>query len=204
VDSKRDHRTVVEVVGAFVRERTDSAGRQSQMLADTPASVTKPPESEVRPEAANSPSGPNVDVKAALTILGRLPTRAGISRGDLSFSNLAGADLNRADLSGPNLTGADLNSARLRVANLTEADFNSADLTGAQLSWAKLTRGRLWRTNLTNAELVESNLAGAELINADLTDADVDLAKSHAAVSSRTSLTSMLPTRSTAFPRTLR
>ncbi len=59
-DSADDQRTVVEVLSAFVREHT------------------RPPVDDSPP-----PTQPATDVQAALTVLGRLPTRDGILRADL-------------------------------------------------------------------------------------------------------------------------
>jgi uncharacterized protein YjbI with pentapeptide repeats len=42
-------------------------------------------------------------VQAAVTVLGRLPPREGVSRGDLAQANLAKADLTDANLDGANL-----------------------------------------------------------------------------------------------------
>jgi uncharacterized protein YjbI with pentapeptide repeats len=51
-------------------------------------------------------SRPPVDVQAAVTVLGRLPLREGVSRGDLDGANLTKANLTKANLIGANLTGA--------------------------------------------------------------------------------------------------
>jgi membrane protein implicated in regulation of membrane protease activity len=63
VDSRRDHPTVVEVLGAFVRER-------SQPTED-------------------GPGGSATDLQAAATVLGRLP-QTGVARGNLAGARLAG------------------------------------------------------------------------------------------------------------------
>jgi hypothetical protein len=84
VDSERDHPTFVEVLSAFVRE-----------------SAAAPPPDD-GPEQKPKPA---TDVQAALTVLGRLPKRANVSRGDLSGAQLAGTDLAGAHLNGADLTG---------------------------------------------------------------------------------------------------
>ena len=186
VDSKRDHPTVVEVLSAFVRERTAVASKPRRRRAGRktahPPSLT-----------ANRTKQRTTDVQAALTVLGRLPLRAGVSRGDLSGAHLAGAsliqaDLTDADLGGADLTGAqlreadltgaqlggaDLTGAQLRGATLTNANLGGADLTGAQLRGATLTNANLGGANLTNANLGGANLTDAELFNATLTGANL-------------------------------
>ncbi len=75
VDSPVDHRTVVAVLSAFVREHTIS-GRPR------------------RPRRR----------RAALTVLGRLPARDGVLRADITGADLGGADLTEANLAGATLT----------------------------------------------------------------------------------------------------
>jgi hypothetical protein len=122
VDSERDHPTVVEVLGAFVREST----------------AEPPPDdgTEHQPQ-------PATDVQAALTVLGRLPKRPGVSRGDLIGAHLSGAQLDGADLSGAGLHRADLSGAWLHGADLSGAGLRGADLSGAMLTRTDLTQAQL-------------------------------------------------------------
>ena len=71
VDSKRDHPTVVEVISAYARERTAPIQRVRPANRRTahPRSLRK----EVKLGA---------DVEAVLTVLGRLPSRTGVRRGE--------------------------------------------------------------------------------------------------------------------------
>jgi Pentapeptide repeats (8 copies) len=144
VDSERDHPTFVEVLSAFVRE-----------------SAAAPPPDD-GPEQKPKPA---TDVQAALTVLGRLPKRANVSRGDLSGAQLAGTDLTGAqltgtDLAGARLGGANLAGAALGGADLAGADLNVANLAGARLDAADLTRARLHGADLTRARLDAANLTG--------------------------------------------
>jgi uncharacterized protein YjbI with pentapeptide repeats len=84
VDSERDHSTVVEVLSALTRERS------------------KPPE---EPIGIDTKPAPATDVQAAIAVLGRLPARADVSRGDLLGAHLTGARLDRANLNGAYLDG---------------------------------------------------------------------------------------------------
>jgi hypothetical protein len=170
VDSKRDHPTVVEVLSAFVREHTDSAGRRSQVMAHMlNVSASKARNANVRPVLTG-------DVHAALTILGRLPHRDGISRSDLAFTDLAGADLQQADLSGADLGWTDLSMADLREADLSKTKLSGSNLSQAVLKNAILPGANLDGVNLDEALLQGANLAGASLLGADLTNAMVDRA----------------------------
>jgi hypothetical protein len=129
IDSAGYHPTVVEVLSAFVREH--SAHGQVR--------------DEFRPAA---------DLQAALTVLGRLPNRPGVSRGDLSNAQLAGAHLDGADLSGARLSGVNLSGAWLGDTNLSDAYLGRADLSGARI---------LYGSDLSGAWLGDANLSGAWL-----------------------------------------
>lgn len=108
VDSRRDHPTVVEVLSAFARERTAAAPlvrpakRRTAHLLSLPSRAKKL----------------RVDVQGALTVLGRLPSRPGVSRGDLSGAFLPSALLDKANPTGAHLFRADLTGAVLDEADL--------------------------------------------------------------------------------------
>jgi hypothetical protein len=165
VDSKRDHLTVVEVLSAYVRERS----APTQMVRPANRRTAHPP--TLRKQAKLG-----VEVQAALTVLGRLPRRAEVSRGDLNGANLAGANLNRANLAGANLNRANLAGANLNRANLAGAELYRANLAGAELYLANLAGARPYRANLAGANLNGANLAGARLYRADLARAELDRA----------------------------
>jgi hypothetical protein len=165
---ERDHPTVVEVLSAFVREgsRRQSTRRPEQGTANEAAMETD----TAAPES-NAEAPPATDVQAALTVLGRLPQRAGISRGDLSEANLAGAKLKGANLAGAGLMDANLSRAWLAGANLSAAGLFKADLSDTLLNTANLSGARLLKANLSRAHLARANLSGALLMGADLREA---------------------------------
>jgi uncharacterized protein YjbI with pentapeptide repeats len=189
VDSPRDHPTVVEVLSAYVRERT--ASRAQPRVRPPERRTTRPPQSGRRLGPRVQPVGRgtayplrltakreplSVDVQAALTVLGRLPARPGVDRADLSSANLAGANLSHVNLAGANLSHANLAGASLPQAHLTGALLYGTDLTRAFLDNADLTKARLDGAKLTEATLHAADLAKAILINADLTGASLDAA----------------------------
>ena len=133
-DSPRDHPTIMEVLGAFIREHSREQWPPAEPGAEPPAQRTRP------------------DVQAAATVIGRRTVqydsqpinlvRADLTRADLTRANLAGALLSLVSLSGADLTGADLTGANLFGANLRAADFTDADLTDADLIgaiWSAVT-----------------------------------------------------------------
>jgi uncharacterized protein YjbI with pentapeptide repeats len=170
---ERDHPTVVEVLSAFVREgsRRQGTRRPEQRMAEEAAKEidTAAPES-------NAEARPATDVQAALTVLGRLPQRPDISRGDLSAAHLSGAELTEANLSSAQLHKANLSHAQLTGANLSVAWLVKANLSGAVVFEADLSGAQLHKANLSGAELFEANLSGAQLTGANLSGADLSKA----------------------------
>jgi hypothetical protein len=171
VDSKRDHPTVVEVLGAFVREHSHPTYTTSwePTVADVLAALL-PGRRELAvkhqpnldfsgdngPQDSAPAPKPTNDVQAAVTVLGRLPKRLGVSRGNLSGALLAGASIREANLSGASLNGADLSGAHLERVDLSGAFLQRADLSGAQLNSADLSGAFLHGARLGGAHLSQT------------------------------------------------
>jgi uncharacterized protein YjbI with pentapeptide repeats len=186
-DSARDHPTVMEVLAAFIRERSKEQWPLPELAGDAlPARSTRP------------------DVQTAITVIGRrdcshdrprhgsivlggatLPG-ADLTGADLSGSDLTGinlgpvmstripANLSGANLSGANLSGAYLVGATIGPAKLPGKDgLTPANLSGADLSRANLTEAFLPGADLSGADLNQANLTGAHLSGANLTDAEL-------------------------------
>ncbi len=185
-DSARDHRTVIEVLTAFIREHSheqwprsggpagrgqERPGQEQSIRPDIMAALTvirrRYPYREIV----------SIDLSGA-TLPGAVLRRADLRYADLTGADLTGADLADADLSyanlkGTELTGADLSFAVLFAANLTGAvlrdtDLGRAGLRGAHLDRAVLTGVNLYRADLTGAELIGANLSGADVKGATL------------------------------------
>ncbi|WP_163554343.1 pentapeptide repeat-containing protein [Candidatus Frankia alpina] len=185
-ESKTYRHPVVEVLSAFVREHTipdhPHGARRSWAAwsgrATSGRSASLEPPAPADQATSDTPldlgRNPDTDVQAALTALGRLSSKIGISRA-VPFSawlhgmDRTGAWLCEVDLTGARLEGADLTEASLHGADLTEARLEGADLTGAQLTGADLTEASLHGADLTRAWLDEVDLTGARLEGADLT-----------------------------------
>ena len=147
-DSPRHHPAVMEVLAAFIRERS----RQHW----------PPP----HPGGQARERSPRPDVQAAITVVGRL-----LAERDLRPVDLAGSDLTGADLTGAVLADAVLARADLLAAKLVRADLFGADLGGARLTGANLDGADLTGADLTDADLAGANLGSAELTRAELTGA---------------------------------
>lgn len=167
-DSERDHRTVVEVLSAFVR---------------TPVGKGR----------ADEDSGEGVsvdiaaDVSAALAVLGRQPVRQSHPVMDLRGSRLVGATVRDVDLSEANLQGVEfegalledvvLAGALLASATLVGADLREVDLSQAIAPDADFTGAHFQGVSFTNAVLTRVVLVGADLGGVDFSHAFLRHAK---------------------------
>jgi uncharacterized protein YjbI with pentapeptide repeats len=180
-DSERDHPTVVEVLSAFVREHSDPVHTESEpsmakvlnafLQGDSQPAVEQPDD---KPKLK-----PTTDVRAAIAVLGRLPSRLDVPRADLTRADFAGAALYRANLSGFGLSDADLQGAGLMEANLQQANLLWANLRraylhGANLQDANLRQAHLHGANLQDANLRQAHLEGANLQGANLRQAHLE------------------------------
>lgn len=183
-DSERDHRTVVEVLSAFVRlpaldrNRSNSNGEAGRGADEDSA------------EAAPEPFAP--DVTAALTVLGRQPVRPSHLVTDLRGACLTGATIRDADLQDANLQGVELTGAQLDGVVLAGAHLASATLTGAtfwegDLSHAIAPGANFTAVNVVGTKFTNTILTSAILVGADLTHVDF----SHASLT-RANLTGAL------------
>ena len=154
-DSASDHPAVMDVLSAFVRQRSQEQWPSQEKPINSATRRTRP------------------DVQAAVTVIGfRNPqydlqpidfTHAVLTRADLSGTHLSRADLSWADLLRANLSEAELNGAKLNFTDLTRAKLSHADLTGADLFRADVTEADLYGATLDGAILDEVDFSGAEL-----------------------------------------
>lgn len=167
-ESERDHWPIVEVLTAFVRER---------------ARWVEPDDGETKPEAEQL-SGPDADVQAVLTVLGRRnrdqereDQHLQLAFTDLRSSNLRRAHLEGASLQRAHLEAASLEEAHLEGANLLHAYLEGADLSKAHLEDAYLGEARLEQARLQEAHLERASLFGARLEHALLSKAHLEGAR---------------------------
>ncbi len=162
-DSPKDHWTVMEVLTAYVRNKSPL---QKGWL-EIPIEQRKP-----LPEVTT-------DVQSALTVIGRREAKNDLKFLDLSRSGLPNStsfiiitlNLSQSNLSGAKLFGANLFRANLRGANLSDADLSDADLRGAYLRGTNLSDADLRGAYLRGTNLSDANLARADLTRAFLTRA---------------------------------
>ena len=200
-DSPRDHPTIMEVLGAFIREHSGEHGRrvipvlrhQSIKRARTYKQLSPSSDAELSDMTtiairSTSPvrTSPVRTWPVRTSPVRTWPvqrvaanlTGADLAGAKLLAANLARADLSEADLTGAFLALANLKSAELAEANLTRANLSGADLTGALSGLANFTCADLSDADLTNAKLsvvrlVDARLSGANLAGAFLVNADL-------------------------------
>lgn len=186
LDSADDHWTVMEVLTAFVRERSPVHLREE--LTAEELEDYRPPEDlqaaltaigrrqweDMRPGREGEPRPGEYD--AATDSGGRLNLSGAFLRSaDLRWAHLAGAELYSSDLTYSDLEGADLTGARLGDANLCAAFLPEAVLVNAILSGASLEEAWLPRSDFREAFLEWTVLSGTRLLEAaNLTQDQLD------------------------------
>ena len=125
-DSPKDHWTIMEVLMAFVRNKSPLPQGWKRRSKQELATVT-------------------TDVQSALTVIGRRKADNDPQgqRVDLSFTNLRGANLHNANLKGAFISRANLSGANLKGANLYGAILSGANLDGADIEGVDLQNSLL-------------------------------------------------------------
>jgi uncharacterized protein YjbI with pentapeptide repeats len=157
-ESPAEHWMTLEVLTAFVRERSAAQLEQHQPQP----SATDPKEPRQLQRLPKIPT----DIQAVMTVLNRRDVS--LDRRDCAIE-LRESNLRAADLNGVELWGADLWKVNLREAQLWQAK-----LVGAFLGRANLCDASLWKADLEGAYLWKANLAGANLSEANLTEANLE------------------------------
>ena len=160
-NSKDDHWTIMEVLTAFVREKSPLK------------------EEEEREQLPKIPT----DIQAALTVIGRRDLEQDIENEILNLrnTNLRGATFRYAKLQRIDFSGADLERANFQGANLEWVVCNKAQPTifGRRTDQieGKTYHGVDFReANLRNAFLMDANLRGANFQGANLEGANLNIA----------------------------
>ncbi|MGK7896975.1 MAG: pentapeptide repeat-containing protein [Xenococcus sp. (in: cyanobacteria)] len=139
-DSPKDYWTIMEILTSYVRQNSPLPEKEQE---------TKPID---------------IDVQAALTVIGRLIVT------EKNFNELE--EGKSIDLTNTNLTEANFTEANLTEANLTRIELYKANLTGANLSKTNLQKASLQEAILKKANLINTDLKGAALLKADLRQAN--------------------------------
>lgn len=202
-DSDRDHWTIMEVLTAFIREKSPKvkvSQERTQLKAlelekqlgikfDPMHPLRDELYSQAKRELYDKPIA--IDIQAALTVIGRRKEKQRLLEEgkylDLSNTNLREANLESAYLVGASFRDADLRDANFFEADLSDADLSKANLSGANLLCTDLSHADLSSTsfliddNLSGTSFSCVNLSGASLSGVSLREADLSHADlSHA------------------------
>lgn len=164
-DSRSDIPAVVEILGAFTRNRAPYYGKRPRISS---SSVPRPQQGV--PGADGFPRPPE-DVQAAVTVLSRRRYGQSAPPADLQTTYLLGANLTDAKLSGSKFQGSLLDGAFL-----TNADLKGADLRLAILSWAWAPDVDLRETRTSGTDFRDAVLWGAKfgpVVDADFRNASL-------------------------------
>lgn len=150
-DSDADRETVVEVLTAYVRTHTTSAPRV-------------PKDTRI-----------DVDVQAALTVLGRRPKAEAESHMlDLTHCGLVGARLS-GNFDRANFGYSLLNDAILTGGSFVGAAFTCAKAKTVGFNHANARGAHFVRASFVNSWFINSDLTGADFYGCDLTQTDMGL-----------------------------
>ncbi|MEO1210518.1 MAG: pentapeptide repeat-containing protein [Cyanobacteria bacterium J06638_20] len=171
-DSREDHPVVMEVLTAFIREKTTAPPTQAASFTLVSLLLNNMPISTPELEPVEPASCPQ-DIQSALTVIGRRETKYDVRLLDLNNANLQEANLYSANLQRALLYSANLQEALLDRANLQETWLHRANLQEAWLHRANLQKAGLYRVNLQKAILDSANLQEAGLHRANLQRANL-------------------------------
>jgi uncharacterized protein YjbI with pentapeptide repeats len=123
LDSKIDHRAVVDILGTFVKNSTSNWD-------------------------INNPTP--VDVQSAISILGRLPRRESIPRADLSGSTLVNVDLSRSDFTEGDFSNATLKNCTVERSHFRGAKFRNSKIYDCSFSDSFLLEAKFTGSHILN------------------------------------------------------
>jgi uncharacterized protein YjbI with pentapeptide repeats len=176
IDSSKYHWTIVEILSAFVREKSKetSSKKLEKMKEDLQAALTV----LNRRSIEQDPQGKKINLTQVNLKLVEFQAAnisgVNLSRSDFTSANFSGADFSNSDLmnsdfsyanfSGVNFSGSDLRNVKFFQTNLSGADFSNSDLSDSYLCESNLTNAKLIGTNLNNAHV------GSDYIDDDYDD----------------------------------
>lgn len=139
-NSRTDHSVIMEVLTAFLRERT------------------------TKEDYRKLDKIPTEDVQSALDVISRRLSKNDQKELNLAHADLEGAFLYNADLKGAFFYQTNLRRATLNQANLQHAIFIKTDLQEAFLIEADLRNAYLEESDLTGANMTGVNILGANIV----------------------------------------
>lgn len=198
-ESKKDAPAIVDTLAAYVRENcgkptleckipekkfSEPIGEWLAAIQNYIGIVILPKKGTLVDRAkalAEQPQVNRVDIKTALTVIGRRPVHLKNPKDfederttmpDLRNVNFQGWDLRNFDLSHCNLSGA-----KMQGANFHAAQMQGAKLLGAQMQGTNLNKANIQRANISGSDLQGASLNFAKMQRAKIIDADMNCAE---------------------------
>lgn len=173
-DSKKDKRTVDDVLSAYLRQNSlmqtkDECDDAGMSRADLQAALWSLGNLGFRGSEDGVPSLNLREINfCRYSFVDAHLENAFFTRANLRRADLQRAGLTRAKLEQVNFDLADLREADLSAANLRASTFSESDLRGAKLIGAVLTEARFKAAKLENADLTDAKLELAEFEGVNL------------------------------------
>jgi uncharacterized protein YjbI with pentapeptide repeats len=214
-DSVKDHWQVMEILTAFVREKTRLQDNREPFKITDPYEDFSKSQEEFYEELDNQDEDYDelirtptegyvhpiaVEIQAILTALGRrtrthengeqhiLDLSRTDLRGVLLTGNLVGINLEEADLRWAILKDVDLSRSKLAKANLEVVRTERANLQEANLQNTQLQWAEFFGTNFQASNLENANLCEAKFQGGDLTQVNLKSARLHKAELAKSTL----------------
>lgn len=192
-DSPKDHSTIMEILAAYIRERSRlqeklergkiTNANSNQLVKTIKGEQLNNNVNEANINTENSSSDMKTseelpapeDILTAIEIICRREQKNDKENFvfDLTKANLKRANLRNADLRNANFRNANFRNANLINANLINADLSYVDLSYVDLIYADLSYANLSYADLSYANLRNADLSYVDLGDASLTDADL-------------------------------
>jgi uncharacterized protein YjbI with pentapeptide repeats len=168
IDSSKYHWTIMEILSAFVREKSKetSLKKLEKMKEDMQAALTV----MNRRCTEQDPQGKKINLM-----------QVNLKLVEFQAANISGVNLSRSDFTSANFSGSDFSNSDLMNSDFSYADFSGVNFSGVNFSGSDLRNVKFFQTNLSGADfsnsdisdsyLCESNLTNAKLIGTNLNNA---------------------------------
>lgn len=202
IDSPKDHSTIMEILSAYIREKSKEYREQNKNqppskkkinvneidnLADISAAAFIIDRRGIQNETEGQPFDWEGAIIRNLDLENMILRNSDFRNADLSYCDLVKADLYKGyfyktDLSYTNLSKTDLRYSNMTSAILIEANLDEAKLNGVNFTDAILEKTSLANANFENAILINANLKYADLSYSSFTAANFNNANIEGAI----------------------
>ncbi len=187
IDSSKYHWTIMEILSAFVREKSKEvflnklkrieekkSSRKSEKVGEDIKAVLTVIN---RRNLKQDPQGKKIDLRkvnmACVGFQEAIISGVDLSLSDFSDANFSSTDFSKSDLANSNFRSSNFKNANFSDADLRNVNFAYADVSGANFSNADLSGSYLCDSNFINTNLTGTNLSNA-ILRYDYQDENYD------------------------------